>query len=138
MTNISSYSSQVCRREPGGTGPNSSGSDMQSRTYRSQAGQQPQPTTLKTDNGKLAACRLNPYYIVQCVASYLMGNWATLWGSPCRPFALVSQNDDRAIDRQERSKDEGTTTKEGEGTVNEGEGTVKRLRSCKVLFKKMV
>ena len=32
-------------------------------------------------NGKLAACRLNPYNIVQCVTSYLMVNWATLWGS---------------------------------------------------------
>ena len=33
-------------------------------------------------NGKLAACCLNPYYTLQCVASYLMVNWATLQRSP--------------------------------------------------------
>ena len=47
-------------------------------------------------NGKLTDCRFNPYYIVQCVASYPMVNWATLRGSPCRPLALFSQNDDRS------------------------------------------
>ena len=38
-------------------------------------------------NGKLAACRLNPY-IVQCVASYLMVSWATLRGSSVWAFCV--------------------------------------------------